>query len=166
MSDDIRRLLRSDLINNLENQRLADNKSTEIVNKVSVTNPQNNMNKKKKVDVLIDGVVYTLVSSEDESYMQRVAFYINQKISETKKIESARNLDTRQVALLTSINITDDYFKVLEQNKEFEITIENLKSEVDIYKKKYKEINKTNELLKAKIENLKLQVLRAESNKN
>ena len=119
---------------------------------------------KKKVDVLLDGVIYTLVSSEDESYMQKVAFYLNQKLNETKKLDSSRNLDLRAVALLTSLNIADDYCKLLDDSNAKAIDIKKLESEVDIYKKEYEHSKKENELLKAEIENLKMQLLRAENN--
>ncbi|MCQ2910633.1 MAG: cell division protein ZapA [Clostridia bacterium] len=115
---------------------------------------------KQKVEVLLDGVIYTIVSDEEESYMQKVAFYLNQKLSETRKMESTRNMDLRAVALLTSLNIADEYCKLLDDSNQKAIDIKKLESEVDIYKKEYEHSNKENELLKAEIETLKMQILR------
>lgn len=115
---------------------------------------------RQKVDVLLDGVIYTIVSDNEESYMQKVAFYLNQKLNETRKLDSARNLDLRAVALLTSLNISDDYCKLLDKSNEQSIEIKKLQSEADIYRKEYEHSNKENELLKAEIENLKMQILR------
>lgn len=162
MSNEMKGLIRQDLLTSLENRKYAETlKDNVILNKVNVDNTRDS--KKKKVDVLIDGVIYTLVSKEDESYMQKVAFYLNQKISETKKADSCRNLDTRAIALLTSMNIADEYFKVQEKNKEQEIRIKQLESDVEIYKREYKNADKDNELLKAQIENLNIKLLRAEN---
>ncbi|MCQ2978374.1 MAG: cell division protein ZapA [Clostridia bacterium] len=118
---------------------------------------------RQKVEVLLDGVIYTICSNEEESYMQKVAFYLNQKLSETRKMESTRNMDLRSVALLTSLNVADEYCKLLDQTNEKNIEIKKLESEVDIYKKEYEHSNKENELLKAEIETLKMQLLREKS---
>lgn len=115
---------------------------------------------KQKVEVLLDGVIYTIVSDEEESYMQKVAFYLNQKLNETRKLESSRNMDLRVVALLTSLNIADEYCKLLDDSNQKAIDIKKLESEVDIYKKEYEHSVKENELLKAEIETLKMQMLR------
>ncbi len=133
-----------------------------VMQRTSITNNpvHTKLDDKRKVDVLIDGLIYTLVSEDDETYMQKVAFYINQKIADVKKMESARNLDLRELALLASINIADEYLKSLTESKEDEISLQNAKAEIDIYKNEYKKINDENEKLKAEIEKLKLENMR------
>lgn len=152
-------------LSNLDNKKIADRfrENIELTKAAfethAVTVP------KKKVDVLLDGVIYTICSSEDETYMQKVAFYLNQKIAETRKYDSSKNLDSRAVALLTSLNVADDYCKLLDASNAQEIEKQKLDSELTIYKKEYDHVNKENELLKAEIENLKMQLLR-ETNHN
>ncbi len=167
MSDDINGVRRYEFLEKLEMKKMAEeSKAKEVLERTSITSPNNveavASKNKGKVDVLIDGIIYSLVSGEDETYMQKVAFYINKKINEMKRVESSRNLDQRTVMLLTSMNIADDYFKVLEENKEFDIKIQNSKAEIEIYKNEYRMINDENEILKAEIERLKMEVIRAQ----
>ena len=115
---------------------------------------------RQKVEVLLDGVIYTICSNEEESYMQKVAFYLNQKLSETRKMESTRNMDLRSVALLTSLNISDEYCKLLDESTEQAIELKKLQSEAEIYRKEYENSIKENELLKAEIEQLNMQLIR------
>ena len=61
------------------------------------------MSSKNKTEVLIDGKIYTLSGYESEEYLQRVATYINGKISEIKGAEGYSRLSS------------DDYFKAKRQ---------------------------------------------------
>ena len=49
------------------------------------------MSIKTETEVVIGGKSYTLSGSESAEYLQRVAFYINNKLSEYNKIESFEN---------------------------------------------------------------------------
>ncbi|MCR5526967.1 MAG: cell division protein ZapA [Lachnospiraceae bacterium] len=82
------------------------------------------MAKKTDTEVLIGGKVLTLSGYESEEYMQRVAAYINGKISEFSKVDGYKrqSLDTQN--MLLELNIADDYFKAKEQ-------MERLQSEAD-----------------------------------
>ncbi|SFK45782.1 Cell division protein ZapA [Lachnospiraceae bacterium KH1T2] len=73
------------------------------------------MAKKTDTEVLIGGKVLTLSGYESEEYMQRVAAYINGKISEFSKVDGYKrqSLDTQN--MLLELNIADDYFKAKEQ---------------------------------------------------
>ena len=73
------------------------------------------MSAKTDTEVLIGGKVYTLTGYEIEEYLQKVALYISNKISEYQKIDSFRrqSLDTQSVLL--QLNIADDYFKAKKQ---------------------------------------------------
>lgn len=70
---------------------------------------------KTDTEVIIGGKVFTLSGYESEEYLQKVASYINNKISEYGKIEGFRkqSLDTQNVLL--QLNIADDYFKAKKQ---------------------------------------------------
>ncbi len=152
-------------LTNLDNKKIADRFRENIELTKQAFETHVDTTPKKKVDVLLDGVIYTICSGEDETYMQKVAFYLNQKITETRKYDSSKNLDSRAVALLTSLNVADDYCKLLDASNAQEIEKQKLESELNIYRKEYEHSNKENELLKAEIENLKMQLLR-ETNHN
>lgn len=69
------------------------------------------MSAKKSAEVLIGGKVYTLSGYEEEEYLQKVAAYINNKISEFDSMEEFRIFPADMKATLVELNIADDYFK-------------------------------------------------------
>lgn len=70
---------------------------------------------KTDTEVLIGGKVYTLSGYESEEYLQKVALYINNKISEYNKIEGFRRQSVGTQSVLLELNIADDYFKALKK---------------------------------------------------
>ena len=98
-----------------------------------------------KVTVTIDGQEYTLVASEDASYMKKVAAHVDSKIAELREGGKISGADA---AVLAALNMADEYFKGLE-------TAENLRAQI---KESLEEIKKLNlELSEAKREIFKLQ---------
>lgn len=73
------------------------------------------MSAKTDTEVIIGGKVFTLSGYESEEYLQKVASYINNKMSEYGRVDSFRRqpLDTQSVLL--QLNIADDYFKAKRQ---------------------------------------------------
>ena len=69
------------------------------------------MSAKTDTEVIIGGKVLTMSGHESEEYLQRVASYINNKLSDYNKLDGFRRqpLDTQNI--LIQINIADDYFK-------------------------------------------------------
>lgn len=70
---------------------------------------------KTSAEVVIDGKVYTLSGYEGEEYLQKVAAYINNKISEFDGIEDYRHIPLNMKNTLIQLNIADDYFKAKKQ---------------------------------------------------
>ncbi len=70
-----------------------------------------------KIDmpVVINGKVYTLSGYEGEDYLQNIATYINNKISECKASDQYRRMNTEYQGVLLALNIADDYFKAKSQ---------------------------------------------------
>ena len=93
------------------------------------------MANKTDTEVIIGGKVYTLSSNDSEEYMQRVASYINSKISEFSKIDGFKrqSVDTQNVLL--ELNIADDYFKARKELEEFKAEAED--KERDLYDVKH-----------------------------
>lgn len=83
------------------------------------------MSSKIDTEVIIGGKVFTLSGYESEEYLQKVASYINNKMSEYNKLDGFRrqSLDTQNVLL--QLNIADDYFKA---KKQLEVLEEDIKA--------------------------------------
>lgn len=90
---------------------------------------------KRKMEVIIDGRVYTLAGDESEEYMQGIASYVNGKIRELKEMPSYKKLNKEYQSILLALNISDDLYKVRE-------VLKMLKEEYD---KKDKEIYERNQ---------------------
>lgn len=70
------------------------------------------MTAKNKVAVKIGGKDYTLVGLESGEYIHQLASYIDKKLIQVQKINP--KLSTSMVAVLTSVNVADDYFKSVQ----------------------------------------------------
>jgi len=77
---------------------------------------------KNKVIVRIYGQEHTLRSNDSREYMQRVANLVDDKMKEIGSLN--KKLSTSQIAVLTALNLTDEYLKVLDM-------FEDLKSKLD-----------------------------------
>ena len=88
------------------------------------------MSAKTSAEVVIDGKVYTLSGYEGEEYLQKVAAYINNKISEYDAIEDFRHLPLNMKSTYIQLNIADDYFKakshVEKLEKDLEIKVKEI----------------------------------------
>ena len=75
---------------------------------------------KNTAKVIIGGKIITLGGYESEEYFQKVAAYMNNKISELSQMPgySRQAMETKHTLL--SLNITDDYFKAKKQAEIFE----------------------------------------------
>lgn len=109
------------------------------------------MNEKNKVIVNIHGQEYTMVGSESQEYMQYVAKYVNDKMTEVANNSS--QLSTSMIAVLTCLNIADDYIKnkdeleklrkevikPLQELEEMKMKLEGIIEEFENREKEYKE---------------------------
>ncbi|MCK9479331.1 MAG: cell division protein ZapA [Firmicutes bacterium] len=66
---------------------------------------------KNKVTVTIAGKGYTILSSETEEYVQKIADHLDKKISEVAYSNS--QFTVQMSTILAAINVTDEYFKSL-----------------------------------------------------
>lgn len=73
------------------------------------------MEQKNYTEVLIDGIIYTLGGVEEESYLRKVAAYLNEKIGRIKKQDGFSRLSADYQNLTIHLNIADDYFKEQER---------------------------------------------------
>lgn len=75
------------------------------------------MDSKNYTQVLIDGKIYTLGGTEDEGYLQRVAAYVNEKLNIMRKLPGFTRQSSEYQNAMIQLNIADDYFKSMEQEK-------------------------------------------------
>lgn len=73
------------------------------------------MSSKTDTEVIIGGKVFTLSGYESEDYLQKIASYINNKVTEYGKIDSFRRQSLEMQGVLLQLNIADDYFKAKKQ---------------------------------------------------
>ncbi len=116
---------------------------------------------KHDTEVLIGGKVFTLSGYESEEYLQRIAAYINGKISEYSKIDSYSRQSIDVQNILLQLNIADDYFKTREK-------YDSLKESSDAKDKELYDVKHDLITTQIKMKSLEesLQKLRLENNEN
>ena len=128
------------------------------------------MSSKNNTEVIIDGKIFTLSGYESEEYLQKVAAYINKKISEFKQDEAYKrqNIDVQKALL--DLNIADDYFKAKKQADTLETELENkdkqlyeIKHELIAAQIKIETGEKESEDLKKQLSELQKDVIRLET---
>ena len=88
------------------------------------------MAQKTDAEVIIGGKVFTLSGYESEDYLQRIASYLNNKVTENSSNESFKKLPIETQAVLIELNIADDFFKAKKQIEELELQLENKDKEL------------------------------------
>ena len=78
------------------------------------------MSSKNSTKVLIGGKIDTLGGYESEEYLQKVAAYLNNKLTDlsSSAMFNRQHADVRGIML--SLNVADDYFKARSQAEVFE----------------------------------------------
>lgn len=100
----------------------------------------------RKYEVKINGAEYIIVSNETEEYVQRVALLVNKKMGQL--MEANPHLSTAMSAVLTSINLADDYLKN-------EKVLDNLRVEINQYMDEARESGSELEEKRLEVEKLK-----------
>ena len=75
------------------------------------------MESKNYAEVLIGGHVYTLGGAEEEGYLQRVASYINEKMSQLKKQPGFTRQSADYQAVMVQLNLADDFFNFIHAHQ-------------------------------------------------
>ncbi|HHW48893.1 MAG TPA: cell division protein ZapA [Clostridiaceae bacterium] len=119
------------------------------------------MSERNKVEVKISGKEYVLVGAESEEYIQKVALYIDRKMSEILKANS--HLSTSMAAVLTAINVADDLFKVQESEGRLKTQLEKLLGEIEELNAEIKLLTKENKDLSSKNSSLQMELVKREA---
>ena len=113
------------------------------------------MSSKNKTQVIIAGKIYTLSGYESEEYLQRVAAYLNAKISEFKSADGYSRMSQEMRGILLNLNIADDYFKARTRIEELEQELSA--KDREIYERKHDLITAQMRLENVEKENSALQ---------
>ncbi|MCM1307924.1 MAG: cell division protein ZapA [Butyrivibrio sp.] len=134
------------------------------------------MSAKNETEVTIGQKTYTLSGYESEEYLQKVAAYINGKMSDFKKSDFYRRQTLDMQAAMIELNIADDYFKAKKtadgleadmdaKDKEIydlkhelisaQIKLDSAKQEIDKLKAEIGENQKTIVRLETELDNIK-----------
>ena len=119
------------------------------------------MGSKNKVEVRIRGKDYTIVGVESEEYIQRIALYVDKKME--KVLASNTKLSTSMAAVLTAINVADEYFKETQQSKALAEQINAYNQELEDATKQLNQYKDENQILKDIIQELKIELARKET---
>lgn len=119
---------------------------------------------KNRVELRIAGKDYTIVGTEPEEYIQRVGLYVDKKMSEVMKNNS--KLSTSLAAVLTAINIGDDYFKSRESELSAKKELKRALEELEKYKEERHRLLQENAALNNTNTNLKLELAKREAELN
>ena len=92
------------------------------------------MSAKNNTQVIIAGKIYTLSGYESEEYLQRVASYLNRKISEFRNLDGYHRLSPEMRSILLNLNTADDYFKVKKKVEELERELSEKDQEIYEFK--------------------------------
>ena len=119
------------------------------------------MAEKNRVEVRIAGKDYILVGSDTDEYIQKIALYVDKKMNEIMK--SNHKLSTAMAAVLTALNVADDYFKSLKNSEDLEKKLKRVQEHLDILKDENENLSGENAVLSEENSNLKLELAKKEA---
>lgn len=129
-----------------------------------------NMEGKRELSVVIDGKVYRLSGGSD-SYLQKLASYVDGKISELKTQAGYNKPSTEYRDILLALTIAEEVFKLKEEIEVFnqdsrdrEQELYELKQEVVDKKLQIDTANKLVEDYKTKVNELQKRMIGLETN--
>jgi len=92
------------------------------------------MGKERLSEIKVFGQTFTVKSDAEESHIQEVARYVNGKMDEILK--KTKSVSTLNVAILTALNIADDFLREKEKRnailREVEMKSKDLAEKIDI----------------------------------
>lgn len=117
--------------------------------------------KKTTTVVRINNAEYRIVSSADEEYVRHVAFYVDKKMRELT--ERDKRLSTSMAAVLTSVNIADEYMQAQEDNEKLRAQLLKYAEEAGSSKLALDKLNSELSRLRGENQSLKMNVVKLET---
>lgn len=119
------------------------------------------MTSKNKVVIRIAGNDYTLVGVESDEYMQKVGLYIDKKMNEI--LFRNNRLSTSLAAVLTALNVADDYFKCRENEALASKEKEAIRVELERIRNENIQLKEENNALASNNASLQLELAKREA---
>ena len=119
------------------------------------------MSEKQKLEVRICGRDYTLVSEDAPEYVQRVAFYVDRQMREVEATNP--RLSISMSAILTALNISDQYLKEQEGNDRLKEELARRQSVLTAEQKKSKALASQLQELQTRYQALQIQYAKKET---
>jgi Uncharacterized protein conserved in bacteria len=119
------------------------------------------MTGKNKVEIRIAGKEYTIVGTESEEYIQKIGLYIDRKMNEVMRANN--KLSTSMAAVLTSMNVADDFFKCHENESNFRKEAKRLQEELESLREEKNKISQEYLALKNSNADLKMELVKREA---
>lgn len=116
---------------------------------------------KNKVEVRIAGKDYTVVGTEPEEYIHRIGLYIDKKMTDIMKHSS--KLSTSLAAVLTAINVCDDFFKSRESEEKLKTELQKATEELEWLREENSLLQQENASLTDQNTSLKLDLAKREA---
>lgn len=119
------------------------------------------MTSRNKVVIRIAGNDYKLVGTESDEYIQRVGLYIDKKMNEILMRNSS--FSTSLAAVLTAINVADDFFKSRENEIAIQKEKESMAEELERLRSENIQLKEENNNLSTKITSLQFDLVKREA---
>ncbi len=116
---------------------------------------------KNKVDLRIAGKDYTVVGTEPVEYIHRIGHYVDKKMTEIMR--ASNKLSTSMAAVLTAVNVSDDFFKCYESEQELKKELKKVTEQLEKLKEDNKELQHDNSALNSQNSDLKLELAKREA---
>lgn len=116
---------------------------------------------KTPVIVKINNAEYRIVCDADEEYVQRVAYHVDKKMRDI--IAGDKRLSTSMAAVLTAVNIADEYKQAQEDNEKLRAQLLKYAEEAGASKLALDKINAELNRLRAENQELKMKVVKLET---
>ena len=128
------------------------------------------MSSKTDTQVVIGGRMYTVSGYESEAYLQQVAAYLNNKLSEFDQMDGFHRQSIDLQHFLIQLNLADDYFQAKKQTETLEEQLEekekelyDIKHELITTQMKLENMDQTIADLKKQVDDRDKQIIRLEA---
>lgn len=113
------------------------------------------MGRRNDTEVIINNKQYKLSGFENEEYLQKIAAYLNTKISELRQSDIYKNLDNDTKSLFLEINLADEYFKMKHKFEDSENDSDTKSNEIYALKHELMNLQAKLDVAQTEIEKLK-----------
>lgn len=122
------------------------------------------MAEKNRVEVRIAGNDYTLLGVESEEYIHKVALYIDKKMNEI--LRGSNKLSTSMAAVLTAVNVADEYIKSRERENILGQELKRLRNEVENLMSERNRLMQDNAFLTEQHSDMQIEMVKREAELN